>query len=172
MTFREIIDIVLSDIDEPSSDAILIKKIKNYINRGYKELARRECLTKAASKNISNYKIKKPVDCIKIYAAYLDGEVLPFNDEGEYLSFQLISGTVKLVYSFIPDPLIDDGDETETSIAYDEFIINYAKWLFYLNDGLDEEAKMFKIEVESLNVSKQLASFTKTIDVYGVGENV
>ena len=44
MTFEELINTVAIDVDENLGDTTFVNKIKNFINRGYKDLAKNENL--------------------------------------------------------------------------------------------------------------------------------
>ena len=49
MTYKELIEDVIVDLDEDMEDQDTIDKVKRFINRGYKELAKRENLEKTKS---------------------------------------------------------------------------------------------------------------------------
>ena len=67
MTFEKIIEDVMNDIDEKMSDTEVVKKVKRFINRAYRELAKREELEKSKILQASEGKVKKPNDSIEVF---------------------------------------------------------------------------------------------------------
>ena len=166
MTFNELLENILLDIDEEKSDADITNKIKKFINRGYRELAKREGLSKSKEITLTNGKAKLPYDCAKIYSCMVDGERVNFKVLGK----NLFADDEKLTvfYNYIPDLLENDDDELETNENNVEFIIAFAKYLYYFSESLLDEAVSFKTEYERYFIDKSKVSIEKIVDVYGV----
>lgn len=170
MQFKELYETIITEIDE-RVDQALINKIKSYINRGYRELAKREVLEKTLTVN-SKGKFFKPDDLIKVLNVVdLEGNPVKYGYEGMYIRTDY-TGKLKLIYNYMPDNLVNDKDVPETNIANEDFIINYAKYLYNLVEEQDETAKLHKIEYEGMTLIKNNYRLTKTINVYSGGDEV
>lgn len=168
MTFLELQQTVISDIDEDISDTALLQKIKNYINRGYKEVAKRELTEKTVNATVSTGKVRKPTDFFGLVDVKQDDESIGHSVEGSFIIVEVDSGQVKLTYNYIPVIMENDDDETETNESNVEFIINYAKWLYYLSEGMMDEATLFKREADSINIVKNDNKVYRINTVFGV----
>lgn len=164
MTFNDLINDVVGDLDEDKSDSDVLTKVKRYINRGYIELAKKECLEKVKTSTVVGGKVACPVGMIRLYHVLEDGTPIPFEVRGKYIYCD--SDTVQIVYSYIPELLEGLDDETETNPANDEFIVNYAKWKFSEYDGMMDNAIYYRNLVDSHKVIIQ-SRIVKTIDVWG-----
>ena len=165
MNFKELADTVIRELDE-KQDVELITRIKSYINRGYKELAKAEGLEKTSRKNVTNG-FNKPEDLIRIIQV-LDSNYKPLNFSYEGQRIRLnYEGEITIVYSYIPDPLINDDDTPETNLANEEYMINYAKWLYNLVEEQEDIAKIYKVEYQNMDIVKNNYKMTTTIDIYG-----
>lgn len=167
MTFNEIITEVMIDIDERMTDDEVLNKVKRYINRGYKELAKREGLEKVKTMQASEGKIKKPSDSIEIIDVKFENNPIQFSVEGNYIVTKAGDNEVDIRYCYLPESLEDLEDETITNSANDEFILNYAKWLFFLTEDQDTLARTYKNEYESMQLVINPREH-KIVDVYGV----
>lgn len=153
MTFKEILDTLLLDCDEDINDVEMVNRLKNYINRGYRELAKRESMDKSVVKTVDNNYITKPLDLVEVSKVIQDGYAIPYEVRGNKIFVRANStNDVTLVYSYIPELLKSDTDETETNDINSEFILSYAKYLYYVNDGLLEEASLYKNEYENIRI--------------------
>ena len=166
MTFNELLENILLDIDEEKSDADITNKIKKFINRGYRELAKREGLSKTKDITLNNYKAKIPYDCAKVYRCLVDNQQVPFTVLGKYIYSDYPNLT--LFYHYVPDLLEYDDEEFETNENNVEFIMLYAKHLYYFSESLTDEAAQFKNEYENYRIEKSKPIIGKIIDVYGV----
>lgn len=166
MYFSELTETVIMDIDEDIYDTEVLEKVKRYINRGYRELSKKELLETTVNSTISNYRVRKPDNCIRILSVSVDDVQVKWRLEGLYIYIES-EGRAKIVYNYLPDLLVNDDDETETNEGNIEYIINFAKWLYHINEGSTEDAQVFKMEYESMNIITN-SNITKIIDVYGV----
>ncbi len=166
MTFKEIFETVIGDIDEDINDMVLVNKIKGYVNRGYKELAKRESLEKKITTEIVDRIISVPSNTIKVYEVLSYGIPLEFSTQGKKVICNN-SGEVDVILTYIPDLMENNDDEPVTNIANEEFILSYAKWLYFLSDDQVELAKLYKQECEVFQVVTQSKN-SNIIDVYGV----
>lgn len=166
MIFKEMVETVIGDIDEDITDMILVKKIKGYINRGYKELAKRERLEKKITTEIVAGLINVPSNAVKVYEVLSNGIPLGFTTQGKKVICNG-NGEVDVILSYIPDLMENDDDEPVTNMANEEFILAYAKWLYFLSDDQIELSKLYKQEYESFKIITKEKTQQIT-DVYGV----
>lgn len=152
MTFEEIINDVMVDIDERLSDEEVLSKVKRYINRGYKELAKREQIEKIKTIQASEGKVKKPSDAVEVFEVKFENNPIQFWLEGNYIVTNAGDNEVDVRYCYLPEPLEDLEDETITNSSNDEFILNYAKWLFFLTEDQDTLARTYKNEYEGMQL--------------------
>ena len=166
MTLGELLENILLDIDEDKYDTDMTNKITKFINRGYRELAKREGLSKTKDITLNNYKAKIPYDCAKVYRCLVDNQQVPFTVLGKYIYSD--NDKVTLFYNYIPDLLEYVDDEFETNENNVEFIMLYAKHLYYFSESLTDEAAQFKTEYENYRIEKSKPIISKIIDIYGV----
>lgn len=167
MTFKEIYEAVIKELDEKQEE-IVLQRIKSYINRGYRELAKKERLERVINRSVENV-FTKPDDLIRIIQI-LDSNNRPLDYSYEGGRIRLnYEGSVSIIYNYVPENLVFDEDLPETNPANIDYIINYAKWLYNLVEEQDEVAKIYKVEYEAMNIVKNNYKMTKTIDIYGNG---
>lgn len=167
MTFLEVIEVVMQDLDELMEDTEVLNKVKNYINRGYRELARREGVSKSATKEVVDGSVMLPEDCVELIDVRYGNDYVDYFLEGRKIIVVDEIEEIRLIYSYLVDKLVRDGDSLDTADCNVEFIINFAKYLYYLNDYMPEEASLFKNEMESLAITRNDTITHKLIDVYG-----
>lgn len=165
MTFNEIIEEVITDLDEEITDNEVVAKVKRYINRGYKDLALKEGLEKVVNKAIVGGKISVPSDCLKVNSIIQDGTYLPFRKDGKYI-YVLGDGTCEFNYIFSPEALEGEDDETLTNEANVEYIINFAKWKFLASEGLLQDSQTYRSLVDTQKIVSP-SKIVKTIDELG-----
>lgn len=165
MTFLELTNTLLTDMDEKNTVTIT-SKIKGFINRGYRELAKREGLLKKATLTVTTYNATLPTDCIKVSQVLYDGLAIPFKYLGSIVQTDVFSGSVDVIYNYVPAFMVNDADVPATNLGNEEFIINYAKWLYYLSDGLEDNAAIYKAEIEKMKIIKS-PRINTIIDIYG-----
>lgn len=165
MTLGELMENILDDIDENSSDTIITNKLVRFINRGHKELAKREVLCKTKSITVIDGKAKLPMDCYKVLHCFYQDNPILYKIKGKMIYVD--ADNVELMYCYTPDTLTTD-DEFETKECNIEFISSFAKHLYYFSESLTEEAALFKTEYESMFIEKNIPTYEKIIDVYGV----
>ena len=166
MTLGELLENILLDIDEDKYDTDMTNKITKFINRGYRELAKREGLSKTKDITLNNGKAKIPYDCAKVYRCLVDNQQAPFTVLGKYIYSDYPNLT--LFYNYVPDLLEYDDEEFETNENNVEFIMLFAKYLYYFSESLTDEAAQFKTEYENYRIEKSKPIIDKIIDVYGV----
>ena len=167
MDFKGLVDTMLMDMDEKSTTTIT-NKIKLYVNRGYRELAKREGLQKRITLETSNNKAVKPADCIKIDEVISGDYPIVFDLIGDSEGTGSTDGEVEIIYTYMPSAMSADTDMPQTNIANEEFIINYAKWLYYLSDGMEDMAALFRTEFEKMHLIKTIR-VSRILDVYSIG---
>lgn len=168
MTLVEFLENLAIDCDEDLSDTEITRRFKNYINRGYKELARREKLERSSIKTVNDNKyITVPDDLIEISEIRQNGDKVSYRVDANKIYINVSPNSdITLSYVYIPDVLKKDKDSTETLLANDEFILNYAKWLYYLNDGLLEEAQIYKSEYENMMINRNNIKSETLINIW------
>ena len=166
MTLGELLENILLDVDEDKYDTTITNKIKKFINRGYRELAKREGLSKTKEITLANGKAKLPYDCSKVYSCLVDNANVEFKVLGKNIYSE--NDKVTLFYNYIPDLLEYEDDEFETNENNVEFIMIYAKHLYYFSESLTDEAAQLKTEYENYRIEKFKPIIGKIIDVYGV----
>lgn len=166
MTFKEIIEEVITDLDEELTDADVVNKVKRFINRGYKNLAVKENLEKVATKYANDGKISSPADCLKVNTIMQNGTYIPFRKDGKYI-YVLTDGRCDMNYVFTPEPLEYPDDETLTNEANIEYVMNFAKWKFLASEGMTQDAQMYRNMVDTHKVVSPV-KIIKTIDELGV----
>lgn len=167
MTFQEIIEDVMSDIDESMNDSDVVKKVKRFINRAYRELAKREGLEKSKILQASDGKVKKPSDSFEIFEVKFENNPIQFWIEGNNIVTNVGDEEVEVRYCYLPEQLEELDDETVTNSANDEFILNFAKYLFFLTDDQESLARSYKSEYENMNLVIAPKAFN-VISVYEV----
>lgn len=166
MNLKELRDTFTEDIDEDIGDTEFTGKATRLINRAYKELAKREELQKFITITVENNEIVKPSDFLKVLEVQVDGEPISFKHEGNKIIIPA-DGEVNLLYQYIPESLVNDGDIPLTNAANDEFIISYAKYLYLMIEEEIDRAQLYKRECDTFSLVKPLR-MTKTINVYGM----
>lgn len=165
MAFKELVDIFIEDMDE-DNDSVFVAKTKRWINRGYKELALREELERVRTIQAIDGVFKKPYDCIKLKEIQYNGQPIIFTTEGDRVLIG-VDGEVKVIYQYIPEPMVDNDDTPLTNPANDEFILNHAKYLYLMTEEELDRAQIYKNAYENFKIYKP-SRITKIIDVYGV----
>lgn len=167
MTFGEILDVLFLDCDEDITDVEMMNKFKNFINRGYRELARREQLEKVVYKEVVDGCVYLPYDCVSLTDVKDSYGYVNYSVEGKKIVIEdSEDSVVRIIYNYLPEKLEAEEDELETLDSNSEFIINYAKWLYYVNDSLMEEAAMFKNELENIQISQSRAETNTLVNSY------
>lgn len=164
MTLKELIDNAINDVDEDVSDVTLRSRFKRYVNRAYKELARREGIEKNINLIPTQNVVYKPYDLIALHEIRCNGEPIVFEVTGRVIRVQT-DNEIELIYNYLPDALEGEDDETITNPANDEFIGHYAKWLYYNQEGEKENAGIERTEFEGMKLVTQIRT-TNIINVY------
>lgn len=170
MNLLELTDTVIRELDE-KQDNNLIERIKSYINRGYRELAKLECLEKTMTLNTKG-SFTKPDELIRVIQILDENNrPLSFSYEGTRIRVNY-EGKITVIYVYIPDTLLSNEDTPETNIGNEDYIINYAKWLYNIVEEQEDMAKIYKLECQTMKIIKNNHKMTTTIDLYGGIENV
>lgn len=146
MTYAEIIDSVLMDIDEDRTDKTVLEKVKSFINRAYMDLAKREGIEKTIKVTPKQGIVKLPEDFSRIFEVTYMGNLMPYTLRGK----EMICNTEKellLTYNYRPETLINEDDELETSTINSEYIINFAKFLYFSSEQEADQARAAKSEL-------------------------
>lgn len=166
LNFKGLREVFIEDVDEDITDMEIIGKAKKLINRAYKELAKREGLEKVITSLAENGEMTKPYDLIKVVEIQKDGVAKPYKMEGKRIVVPF-DGEARLIYQYAPDNLQDDDDEPLTNVANEEFIINYAIYLYLMIEEEIDRAQLYKSLCDKFQLFKP-AKMVKTINVYGM----
>jgi hypothetical protein len=158
-TLLDLATVLSTDIDESRAKAPTIIKLKSFINRSYKEVAKRQRLEKSVSVTATNGQITKPSDFYIVVKIEYDGELIPYEEEADYISVPY-DGSMALYYRYIPVDLTD-ADEPKTNIGNDQAIINYARYLFFQSEGMGDEAEtaLRDFETSKIKTTKKKLNF-------------
>lgn len=151
MLFEEVINAVLMDIDEDRTDTTILNKVKAYINRGYVELAKREGLEKKVKVTPKDGVIKVPFDFSRIFEITYLGNLMPYALRGD----EIVCNTeneLQLTYNYRPEPLENELDELETNDINVEFIVTYAKYLYFSSEQETDQARAAKSELNEIYI--------------------
>lgn len=155
-TFNDFIVDICDDIFIKTTDTD-IPVVKRYINRAYKELARRERIDKVATVTAVEYKFSKPADYVKGYELYPSGIELPvrFWEEGSYIACGY-NGEMEFIYNYEPNELSSNTDVPITNPINDQFIKDMTCYLWFSRENKKEyKAEIYKRNFENMPIKVQ-----------------
>lgn len=152
MNFKELIDTILIDIDEDKTDTALVAKLKGFVNRAYMELAKREGIEKVKTAVPVEGFIKLPEDYVRLYEVLLGMSPMPYSHAGDKI-YCPSEQELTLVYNYRPEALENDDDELVTNPVNEEFILSYAKWLYYNSEQETSQAQMEKANLQDFKIT-------------------
>jgi hypothetical protein len=145
---------VYQDVNEKTpTDLLTLAKIKTFVNRSYKEVARRE-KEKEIELDVIDGTFNKP-------QYYKKGLQLVYTNEGKKyaIDFEEIdtqitcdySGTMKFIYEYDNQSLPDltDNEEPFTEKENDEAIMANARYLYWKSEGKYDKAEVEKRDFET-----------------------
>jgi hypothetical protein len=158
-TLLDLTTILSTDIDESRAKAPTIVKLKTFINRSYKEVAKRQKIEKLVSVTATNGQITIPSDFYSVTKIEYDGELIPYEEEANYISTPY-DGLMTLYYRYIPVDLAD-ADEPKTNPGNDQAIICFARYLFFNSESMSDEAETALRDFETFKIrtTKKKLSF-------------
>jgi hypothetical protein len=59
-TLTDLINTICLDIDEDNTDSLVVSKLTSFVNRGYKELAKKDLIETSSDVVVTDYTIAKP----------------------------------------------------------------------------------------------------------------
>lgn len=140
---------VADDVGEKTTDTVIMKKLKRYINRVYKEVAKRQ-KEKIADVTSVDGKFAQPTHYKKgIQLQYLK-TAIDFEEDGTDITCDY-SGDMKFIYEFDYESLPDLTDDQEpiTDPGNDEIIISGAKYLWWKSENKYNKAEVEKRDYET-----------------------
>lgn len=153
-TLTELATTLCIDVDEKTPpDSVTLAKAKGYVNRAYKEVAKRQGLEKTVTLASIDSKIEKPVDYYKTVRVEYQGTPIPNDEEDNYISIG-IDAEVSLIYNYLPADLGDNA-EPLTDKANDEAILCNAKYMYLKSDNKHEKAEIEKRDFETMYIKRQ-----------------
>lgn len=166
MTLQEILENVMMDIDEDIDDYEVVNVVTKFINRAYKDLAKKEYLEKITTLTFVDGVANKPTDFYNAIGLYVDDMPVQYEIQGNNIKSDYDSAI--LIYNYLPDELINLEDETVTNESNIEYLIAYAEYLYFRMEGMFEEMNIAKNDVDSFRITMPKLKFDKIIDVYGM----
>lgn len=166
-TLLELARTVYSDVDEKTpEDSAILATIKTFVNRSYKEVAKRE-KEKEVEVTAVDGKFTKP-------DYYKKGIQLVYTYEGQKYAIDFeetdteitcdYDGDMKFIYEYDFESLPDltDGLSPFTDIGNDEMILSGAKNLYWKKEGKYDKAEVEKRDFETFYIKrpKKIVKFT------------
>ena len=155
-TFNDFVIDICDDIFIKTTDTD-IPVVKRYINRAYKELAKRERIDKTVTVIASEYKFNRPTDYVKGYELYPSGVELPvqFWEEGSQIICGY-NGEMEFIYNYEPVELSLTTDEPVTNPSNDQFIKDMVCYLWFSRENKKEyKAEIYKRNFENMPIKVQ-----------------
>lgn len=153
----DIVEKILIDID--LNDYETQEKIKKFLNRAYKELIKKDKIYKQISvTSDENGYFLKPSDFYKMGCVLFDDNEIPYEEYKDKIRIGLPNRTVILEYAYIPNDL-DYNDELQTNPLNDEYLIAYAKYLYFQSEEEFNKAEIFKRDYETYPIVKKPVKF-------------
>jgi hypothetical protein len=148
------------DVDENPPDGTTAAKLKTYLNRAYKEVAKRELLEKPIDVTAVDGKITKPYDFYYLKKVLFNNEAISSEEVAGYISVS-DDGDMTLIYAYIPVDLTDN-DTPLTNPGNDEAIFSFAKYLYFRSEGMpaDAETSLRDFETYKIHRPKKNLSFS------------
>lgn len=169
MTYENFVENILLDLDENVSDSAVVRKIEKFVNRGYKEAAKREGLSKEMDLDIVDGVVSRPGGLIDVISVTQNGIPVNFEVFRNYIKVDA-QGTVNVLFNYIPDNLEDVDDEPLTNPGNDELIINFAKYLYCMSEYLEDQAAMYKRIVDNFDIVKTNENSVPTfMPIFNIG---
>jgi hypothetical protein len=166
-TLLELATRMADDIDEKTTDMASMAKIKRYINRYYKDVAKRQKENEISVIAIEGV-FTKPSYCKKgVQLLYKDekNRLLPidFKEYGSIISTSKngdLTFIYELDYEALPD--LTDDDTPETFAANDEIIMSGAKYIYWKSEDKYNKAEIEKRDYETSNIKKPVKQISVT----------
>lgn len=146
--FQSIAQAVYDDIYISDTDAS-IPVVKRFINRSYKELARRSKIEKKVTINAIDNKFSKPSDYVSGLELYCSVLPITFVEEENNI-ISPYSGELTFIYNYDPLDMVSDNDVPSTASANDEFIVEWTKYLWFNR----ENKKEYKADIHRANAEQ------------------
>jgi hypothetical protein len=147
-TFKEIIDLTLKRVDEADAEADVLAVIKEAINHAYMfDLSKLDSRFNTAYIPVVNGIATLPDDIRDIKK--ITPNLLKTETRIGNAIFSDRSVTFNVVYSAVPEPMVDDTDTPDLSLALRYLLSTYACFSYYSYRKKANIADMFKAEYES-----------------------
>lgn len=166
MKFIELVNLLFDDLFE-TKNVENERKFRSYINRGYQELNKRENNKKVIT---GTSPITIPNDFIKISTVTVGDMIVPYEITDNKINVNT-DVDCEVRYNYSVPQLINDTDILQTNSANSDFILAYAKWIYFMNDNMYEDANYWKKEYESMKIVKKPYRQVKICNVYGGADN-
>jgi hypothetical protein len=146
---------IYSDVDEKTpTDSIILNTIKTFVNRGYKEIAKRE-KEKQIKVTAIDGKFAKPLHYKQGIQLIYGNTPIDFDEDDTYITCDY-SGDMEFIYEYDYEGLDDLIDTTEpfTNKENDEAILSYAKMLYWKKEGKYDKSEVEKRDYETFYIKR------------------
>lgn len=149
-TLSALVQTAMMDVGAKANNSKISIKLTAFMNRAYKEVAKREKLEKVVTLSASDYQILKPADYYRVVRIVQNEEQLDFEEQSDYIEVEE-NGDVDLYYIYIPVDLGVD-DEPLTNPGNDEAILHFAKHLYFKSQDEQDKAEAALRDYSDFNV--------------------
>jgi hypothetical protein len=153
---------IADDVDEKTTDAAVMEKIKRYINRFYKDVAKRQKCDEKVVTAIDGI-FSKPLYFKKGVQLLYNDAPIDFQESGTNITCEK-SGDLTFIYEIDYESLPDltDGTEPLTFEANDEIIISGAKYGYWKSEDKYNKAEIEKRDFETSHLKKPIVKISFT----------
>jgi hypothetical protein len=162
---RKLLDLaarIADDVDEKTTDAVVMTKIKRYINRYYKEVAERQKQNEVTVTALEGI-FAKPTYYKKGVQLLYNDTPIEFNEIDSNISCSQ-SGELTFIYEMEYESLPDlmDDQEPFTFPANDEIIISGAKYGYWKSEDKYNKAEIEKRDYETSHIKRPVKKISFT----------
>jgi hypothetical protein len=147
-TLTDLINTICLDIDEDNTDSLVVSKLTSFVNRGYKELAKKDLIETSSDVVVTDYTIAKPSDYFKVSKILYNDLPIKWSDEESNILVDW-NGNMTLFYYRIPLDLTGSSAPV-TQQENDEVIIQYAKYLYWQSENKYDKAEAHRRDYQEL----------------------
>jgi hypothetical protein len=161
-TLLDLANRIADDVDEKTTDAAVMEKIKRFINRYYKEVAKRQKNSEVKVIALDG-QFSKPVNYKKGVQLQYKESPIDFTENVSYITCDQ-SGEMTFIYEMDYEALPDltDGTEPFTFEANDEIIISGAKYGYWKSEDKYNKAEIEKRDFETSHLKKPVVKISFT----------
>ncbi|MEN6317061.1 MAG: hypothetical protein ABFD25_22740 [Clostridiaceae bacterium] len=147
---------VADDVDEKTTDATVMEKIKRFINRYYKDVAKRQKYSEVKVTAVDGLFVKPEYYKIGVQLRYKESPI-DFSEDGSNISCEQ-SGELTFVFEMDYEALLDltDIQTPVTFVANDEVILSGAKYNYWKSENKYNKAEIEKRDYETAYIKRPI----------------